>query len=192
VKVAALLEAKDRVIGDVKPENILVNEDGYVKVICQCSWPGQPSKFVRGWDRNSERLLLCKFLFHVAPEECEERQRKRQAMVYSSPDSCSEAFSIALTILEAGSLRDACEVYGDGHDYKFSELKVRELLDIFEDRYSRQLSEIVREMLHPSPRRRWRSTQVYRLLKPCEFQILNLEEIEIRLEGSLLAPRIER
>ena len=40
VKVSAALEAKHRVIGDIKPENILVNEDGYVKIICQYSWPG--------------------------------------------------------------------------------------------------------------------------------------------------------
>lgn len=58
VKVSSLLDQRGRVVGDVKPENILVNEDGYIKVISQLSWPGQPSKYVRGWEKGNERLFL--------------------------------------------------------------------------------------------------------------------------------------
>lgn len=65
-------------------------------------------------------------------------------------------------------------MYGETYEYKFNELKVREFLDIFEGRYSKELSEMVREMLHPNPKKRWKADQAYKLLKPYEYQILNL------------------
>lgn len=83
-------------------------------------------------------------------------------------------------------------MYGESHEYKFSEVKVRQILDIFEARYSSSFSEIVREMLHPSAKRRWKAEPIYKLFKPYEYQILNLEEIAIQIDNSLFLPRIER
>jgi hypothetical protein len=128
--------------------------------------------------------------FKLAPEECEERHKKKQAIVFNAQDSCSEVFSIGLTILEAGTLRDCSEIYGDTYEYRFNEVKVREYLDIFESRYSKEMSEMVREMLHPNPKKRWKSEYIYKILKPYEYQILYLEEIAIKLNSSTYIPRI--
>jgi DNA-binding helix-hairpin-helix protein with protein kinase domain len=50
VKIEAMLEGQGRWIGDVKPENILVNEDGYVKILSQYSYPAEPNRIV-GWSK---------------------------------------------------------------------------------------------------------------------------------------------
>lgn len=51
------MEALNRTIGDIKPENIVVNEDGYVKLISHFSWPGQPVK-AAAWEKGQDRLFL--------------------------------------------------------------------------------------------------------------------------------------
>ena len=56
-------------------------------------------------------------------------------------------FSIGLTILEAGSLEDCSEIYGYSSDYRFSEGILQSFINIFENRYSRELTILVKEML---------------------------------------------
>lgn len=69
---------------------------------------------------------------------------------------------------------------------------MREFLDIFESRYSREFGILVKEMLHPNPRKRWKADRIYQILKPWEYQILNLEEILIKINQQEYIPRIER
>jgi NH3-dependent NAD+ synthetase len=85
-----------------------------------------------------------------------------------------EVFSIGLTILEAGSLKDCTEVYGFTSDYRYTETKIKSFLDIFENRYSQEFTYLITEMLQTNPKQRIRAQTVYERLKPYEESIVNL------------------
>ena len=52
------MESRGKYIGDIRPENILVNEEGYVKIITQYSWPEEPNRMV-GYSKTDDRVFLC-------------------------------------------------------------------------------------------------------------------------------------
>jgi hypothetical protein len=57
-------------LGDIKPENIFVNDEGKVKIACQYSWPDELPSFARALDL--EKITYNGLL---APEDLGELQR---------------------------------------------------------------------------------------------------------------------
>ena len=93
-------------IGDVNPHNVVINDDGQIKVICTCSIPNQPDNFQRLVEDKNAKVYL-------APEELNEDSISKGQ--YPNVDPCkAEVFSIGLTILSSGILEDCFQVYNTG------------------------------------------------------------------------------
>ena len=98
IKVDSIFEKKQMKIGDVRPTNILVNEEGELQIISQYSWPGKVNNFSITIEQHEEIVFL-------APEECKTRRSKKDERDYSTMNK-AEVFSIGLTILQVGTLLD--------------------------------------------------------------------------------------
>ena len=53
------MEKRGSMIGDVRPENILLNEDGEFKLISVHSWPGNPDNNQLFMEEADSRVFLC-------------------------------------------------------------------------------------------------------------------------------------
>ena len=98
IKVESIFEKKQMKIGDVRPANILVNEEGELQIISHYSWPGKVDNFGITIEQDEETVFL-------APEECKTRRFKKGEKDYSTMNK-AEVFSIGLTILQVGTLLD--------------------------------------------------------------------------------------
>lgn len=90
-------------LGDIKPENVFVNEDGKVKVASQFSWPDEHPSFVRALDL--EKIAYNGLL---APEDLGELQR---GALENDANGQSEIFAIGATVISAGILGNFSSVY---------------------------------------------------------------------------------
>lgn len=113
VRAEKYFTEKGRKIGDIKPSNILLNEEGQIQIISQFSWPGLVDNFSAYLTEESEKVYL-------APEEykppCMMRRSKKAKMEKDEKidQNLSEMYSIGMTILEAASLMDCSKLY---HEY---------------------------------------------------------------------------
>ena len=88
-------------IGDVRPHNILFNEQGEIKVLHRYTYPGEITNF--------EKTLLDKVRTFLSPEE--------MRLIYSHKTfnntnfQLSESFSIGMTLLCAFFLEDMSYLY---------------------------------------------------------------------------------
>lgn len=97
------LSGRTKKLGDIKPENIFVNEDGKVRVASQFSWPDELPSFARALDL--EKIAYNGLL---APEDLGELQR---GALENDDNSQSEIFAIGATIISAGILGNFSSVY---------------------------------------------------------------------------------
>jgi serine/threonine protein kinase len=81
-------------LGDIRPKNIFLNEQGKVKVANSISWPLENSNIQKSFDKTPT---------YLAPEDLEKIAKGESVGIPSDP---SEAFSIGLTVLSAGNLAD--------------------------------------------------------------------------------------
>ena len=49
-------ELFDTKIGDIRPHNIFVNEDGQIKISCLNSWPREKTGFQKAYEHNDAYL----------------------------------------------------------------------------------------------------------------------------------------
>ena len=99
-------------IGDVRPENMLLNAEGKLQIICSISLPTTRDLFRDAIDKR--KLLL-------APEYLEALRKsyKSTHLDYILPES----FSIGMTVLSVGILQNLTKCY----DYSNFELNMVEL-----------------------------------------------------------------
>ena len=64
------VEGRAKQLGDIKPENIFINQDGKLKVANQFSWPDEHPSFCKALDLNNAN-----FNGLLAPEDVAELQR---------------------------------------------------------------------------------------------------------------------
>lgn len=64
------VEGRARQLGDIKPENIFINQDGKLKVANQFSWPDELPSFCKALDLNNANYNGL-----LAPEDVAELQR---------------------------------------------------------------------------------------------------------------------
>lgn len=100
-------------IGDVCPENIVVHENGSIKVLNNISFP-------EGLDGFS-KMLFNKKLSYLSPEEIEDCKLTRAEA--SGNKLVSQSFSIGLTLLSLGLLEDVSTLYKiNPYDFNLAEL----------------------------------------------------------------------
>lgn len=54
-------------IGDVNPHNVVINDDGQIKVICTCSLPNEPDNFQRIVEDKNSKVYLGTNSINAAP-----------------------------------------------------------------------------------------------------------------------------
>jgi hypothetical protein len=91
----------DRKIGDVRPHNIFINEEGQIKIANAFSWPYEKTNF--------EKTAYEKTRTYISPEEMALIEKGN--LENTTNKVVSESFSIGLTILESGLLISADELY---------------------------------------------------------------------------------
>ena len=52
------MEIRDIIIGDVRPKNILLDQNGTIKIISRMSWPGEESGFEKVLRGEGEKCYL--------------------------------------------------------------------------------------------------------------------------------------
>jgi len=75
-------------IGDVRPANIFINEDGQIKIANVYSWPNEPTNYIKTYDENTKTYL--------APEELAHMKRGGDSYIDNYK---AESFSIGITLL---------------------------------------------------------------------------------------------
>ena len=68
IRVGKRFELVNEKIGDVHPFNILVNDEGMIKMISQYSLPGEMTNFERVLEDRNAKVFLGMLLFNAAPE----------------------------------------------------------------------------------------------------------------------------
>ncbi len=91
----------DRKIGDVRPHNIFINEEGQIKIANAFSWPYEKTNF--------EKTAYEKTRTYISPEEMGLIEKGN--LENTTNKVVSESFSIGLTLLESGLLVSADELY---------------------------------------------------------------------------------
>ena len=81
-------------MGDVRPINIFLNEQGNIKVINQLSWPLEPTNIQKTMDKTAT---------YVSPEDL---RRISHGEYFEGPSQIAEAFSIGLSVLGTANLNE--------------------------------------------------------------------------------------
>ena len=170
----------ERKIGDVRPYNIFINEEGQIKIANILSWPYEKTNF--------EKTAFEKQLTYLAPEEM--RIIAKGNHDNNADRVTAESFSIGLTLLQSALLTNVKEIYLlDLYSVDLNKLnqKLAEwqnlqfLVDNNNwDTYSPLLKQIVTFMCNPDERQRLRSLEVEEALRPYQNEILNLRKFDHR------------
>ncbi len=91
----------EKKIGDVRPHNIFINEEGQIKIANVFSWPYEKTNF--------EKTAYENALTYISPEEMSLLEKGN--FENKTNKALSESFSIGLTMLGSGLLFNAGELY---------------------------------------------------------------------------------
>ena len=100
-------------VGDIRPENIFINEDGQLKVASRCSWPLE-------FD-NYQKAFYHKEKTYLAPEELVDLEIGRDKTLANF--DTAESFSTGLTVLDAALLQSSENMYKKNNEFDFSILE---------------------------------------------------------------------
>ena len=126
VRAGSKFEHMKKKIGNVHPQNILINESGQIKIISTVSLPGELTNYdylVEHQNEGNTNVFL-------APEEINaDLIQKGSYPSYVDP-SLAEVFSIGLVILSSGTLEDCDNLYKKV-PYELKKDKLNSLLRVF-------------------------------------------------------------
>lgn len=91
----------DKKIGDLRPHNIFINEEGQLKIANLFSWPYEKTNF--------DKTAYEKQRTYISPEEIALIEKGN--LENTTNKVVSESFSIGLTLLQSGLLFSADELY---------------------------------------------------------------------------------
>lgn len=95
-------------VGDIRPQNVFINEDGQVKVATHLTWPGEQNNYHKTF-YEKEITYLGTSSVNLAPEELKDIQFGK--IEPSTDERIAESFSIGLTCLDAGTLNNSSLLY---------------------------------------------------------------------------------
>lgn len=88
-------------VGDIRPENVFINEDGQLKVATKHSWPQEMDNYQKAFYEKEKTYL--------APEETKDLQIGRSQTVADT--DLAESFSAGLTVLDTALLENSENIY---------------------------------------------------------------------------------
>ncbi len=97
------IKERSKKLGDIKPENIFINDKGNVKVANIHSWPNEHPSFYKAIDSEADSGTCL-----LAPEDIAELQR---GAFDNEINNQSEVFAIGATVLSIGILGNFSDVY---------------------------------------------------------------------------------
>ncbi len=155
-------------LGDIRPDNIFLNEDGNIKVSNSLSWPLEVTNLQKAFDKT---------VTYLAPEDL---TRIAKGETFDGPSSTAEAFSIGLSILSAGNLAK----YDSLYDLTANELSfngLNEALSLFahNNTYSEVLRGVVLLLLSLNPEKRLNCNELDELLNKHAEHIIKKENFVV-------------
>ena len=105
-------------LGDIRPHNIFINDQGEVKAANLLSWPMELTNYAKGLENQ---------VTYLAPEELKELEVGK---LENENNERSETFSIGLTLLSVANLTDFSDLY-DLKGYRFDGEKLQQNLGYF-------------------------------------------------------------
>ena len=88
-------------VGDIRPLNVFINDNGEIKVVTPYSWPNELS--------NYDKVYKDREVTFLSPEESRELGLNRDKPI--SNVGTAETFSVGLTLLDAAMLDDCERLY---------------------------------------------------------------------------------
>lgn len=155
-------------LGDVRPENVFLNEAGNIRVSNSLSWPLELTNLQKAFD---------KLPTYLAPEDLARLARGETA---DAPSDAAEAFSIGLSVLSAGNLAKYDHLY----DLSTNELRLSaldEALSLWAHNaaYSEVLRGVVLLLLALSPEARLRCSELEELLRKHAEHVVKKENFVV-------------
>jgi serine/threonine protein kinase len=173
--VAAKQDLHDRSdkLGDIKPENIFVNEQGAIRIANVYSWPNEVPSFAKALDQ--EKLGYNGLL---APEDLAELKR---GGLQNDSNEHSEVFAVGATILSAGILGDFSGVY-NYQDKTFDLAAFRDKRRAWAEtaRYSEIFRSIVLDLTAENPNDRLTFSELWEWVSEYQASILERKQFVIK------------
>jgi serine/threonine protein kinase len=141
-----------RKVGDVRPENVFISEEGQVKVATRLTFPSE--------NTNYHKTFYEKEVTYLAPEELRDIQFAK--MEPSSNLQLAESFSIGLTCLDAGTLTSSANLYNK-NKFNYDDLNGKRL-SLKNAGYSPVLCMVIGNLCEPNFENRSTCSELYKWL----------------------------
>lgn len=100
-------------VGDIRPENVFINEDGQIKLASKFSWPLENDNYAKAFHEKEPTFL--------SPEEVKDLQTGRNQTI--ADIGKAEAYSTGLTVLDAILLSNSEKLYDKDGNIDYEELQ---------------------------------------------------------------------
>lgn len=152
-------------VGDIRPLNVFINDNGEIKVVTPYSWPNELS--------NYDKVYKDREVTFLSPEESRELGLNRDKPI--SNVGTAETFSVGLTLLDAAMLDDCERLYDT--DCKLMEEDLFNIREEFKLKrnYSREFKYVLLALTEFLPEKRLSMIELKALLEPYQGEIMELE-----------------
>lgn len=168
-------------MGDIKPSNIFVNDEGRIKVASIFSWPRELPSYIKLVDQGG-----LNFNGLLAPEDFPLLQNNN---LDNDANEQSEIFAIGATVLSAGILDDLSSIYDyKNKTYNFALFQNKKQIWADSDRYSPIFKSIILNLVSTEAGERLTIDELWNFIYPFEADILDKRQFLI----PSAPPKIER
>ena len=164
ISAAQFLEKKKIPHGEIRPENVLLTPEGFVKLFDNTLISSQTSAYARALSGNIDSLLSPKMLASLSKKESKPRHDAHK----------SDVFALGLTILHAATLENSINVYDYAQllvDYS----QIQRMLLGARSKYSEFFVNFIMEMLNQDELQRPSFQNLLDILSPYESCIREMK-----------------
>jgi serine/threonine protein kinase len=148
LRLVQQFEGDNLKVGDIRPSQILLNEQGHVAVVSPYSWPNSLTNFQKSHETGDGGYL--------APEELEEIRRKNFFPALRA-GPC-DVFSAGLTLLDMALLCSCSDLYSPDHELDFDMLANR--VERVQGVYGGRFRDTLKGMLSKNPETRFTCSMI--------------------------------
>jgi serine/threonine protein kinase len=164
ISAAQSLEKKKIPHGEIRPENVLLTPEGFVKIFDNSLISSQTSAYARALSGNIDSLLSPKMMASLSKKESKPRHDAHK----------SDVFALGLTILHAATLENSINVYDFAQllvDYS----QIQRMLLGARSKYSEFFVNFIMEMLNQDELQRPSFQNLLDILSPYESSIREMK-----------------